>query len=242
MITETITIENTTAYVARPDDGSLRPGLVLIEEIWGLTDHIKDVADRLAGAGYTVIAPELLPAGVLEQLTPQFQQDLFDPEKRTAAQPHLREAMAPLQQPGYSEQALVTLRACVDQLLAEESSNGAVGVIGFCFGGTYSFHLAAHDDRIRAAVPFYGQPPSEAEIAQISCPILAFYGDQDTPLMTSLPNFKENMIATGKNFEAVVYAGTGHAFFNDTNSYAYHATHAAAAWQRTLAFFNAQLS
>lgn len=238
---KSITINNVPVYHSFPDDGKKHPGLVLIEEIWGVSDHIKSVADRFAAEGYSVLSPELLPEGLLAILTPQLQQDLFDPEKRNEVQPKIRAAMQPTMQPEYAAATLATLTACVDYLLADEYVDGAVGVLGFCFGGTYSFHLAAHDPRVKVAVPFYGQPPAEGEIPNITCPILAFYGDQDANLMRSLPALKENMKKAGKSFEPVVYPGVGHAFFNDTNSRAYNKEAASDAWQKALAFLKANL-
>src|SRR5665213_3983792 len=94
-----VTIANTPAYHSYPDDGQKHPGLILIEEIWGVNAHIKSVADRFAEAGYSVLSPEILPQGILEMLTPQIQKDLFDPEKRNEVQPKLREAMGPIMQP-----------------------------------------------------------------------------------------------------------------------------------------------
>ena len=231
-----IKIQDAPAYHTYSDDGEKHPGLIVIEEIWGVNAHVRSVADRFAEAGFSVLSPELLPEGLLEMLTPQIQKDLFDPEKRNEVQPKLREAMQPIHQPEYAEATIKILKECVDYLLADEHSSGEVSVLGFCFGGSYSFHLAAHDDRIKAAVPFYGQAPSEEEIPNINCPVLAFYGDQDTNLMESLPTLKENMKKEGKDFEAVVYPGVGHAFFNDTNAHAYDKTSAKDAWEKTLAF------
>lgn len=236
-----ITIANTQAYHSYPDDGQKHPGLVLIEEIWGVNAHIRSIADRLAEVGYSVLAPELLPQGLLEELTPQIQKDLFDPEKRNEVQPKLREAMGPVMQPEYAQGALAILKQCVDYLLANKHVNGNVAVLGFCFGGSFSFHLAAHDDRIKAAVPFYGQQPADKEILNIKCPVLAFYGDQDTNLMQSLPKLKEDMEKAGKAFEAVVYPNAGHAFFNDTNSVAYNQKSAQDAWNKTLVFLKNNL-
>ncbi|HEY5221406.1 MAG TPA: dienelactone hydrolase family protein [Candidatus Paceibacterota bacterium] len=236
-----LTINNVPVYYSYPDDGKKHPGLILIEEIWGVDDHIKSVADRFAAEGYSVLSPELLPEGLLAMLTPQLQKDLFDPEKRNETQPKLRAAMEPMSQPEYASGALATLKACVDYLLADSHVDGNIGVLGFCFGGTYSFHLAAHDPRVKAAVPFYGHPPTDAEIPNIACPILAFYGDQDANLMQSLPAFKENMEKAGKSFEAVVYPGAGHAFFNDTNARAYNREAALDAWGKALAFLKAEL-
>ena len=241
---KSIPVQGVEAYHTYPEaseGGDQRhPGLILIEEIWGVDDHIRDVADRFAAEGYSVISPELLPAGLLEQLTPQFKHDLHDPEKRNETQPKLREAMQPLQQPDYAESAIATLKACVDYLLADKNVNGEVSVLGFCFGGTYAFHLAANDGRIQTAVAFYGQAPAADEIARIACPVLAFYGDQDERLMESLPQLKQDMAKHDKNFEAVVYSGTGHAFFNNTNTRAYNAEFAKDAWDKTLEFLRAQ--
>jgi carboxymethylenebutenolidase len=237
-----LTINNASAYHSYPDDEKKHPGLVLIEDIWGLGDHIKSIADRLAAEGYSVIAPEILPPGILEVLTPEFRQALADPEKRNEAQPKMRAAMQPIMQPEYAVGAVATLKACVDYLLADPNVNGHVGVVGFCFGGTYTFHLAAHDPRIQAAVPFYGQPPTEGEVPNIVCPMLAFYGDQDTPLMESLPALKETMRKHIKSFEAVVYPGAGHAFFNDNNVQAYKPDAASDAWEKTKVFLKANLS
>lgn len=231
-----LTINGVPAYHSYPDDGKKHSGLVLIEEIWGVNDHIKSVADRFAAEGFSVISPELLPQGLLEILTSQIQKDLFDPVKRNEVQPKLRAAMQPIQQPEYAEGAIATLKAAIDYLLADEHVDGNIGVIGFCFGGTYSFHLAAHDPRLKAAVPLYGHPPTDEEIPNIKCPMLAFYGDQDAALMESLPALKESMKKNGKAFEAVVYPGVGHAFFNDTNARTYNAQAAGDAWQKALAF------
>jgi carboxymethylenebutenolidase len=242
-----ITIAGVPAYHSYPDDGQSggkkHPGLIVIEEIWGVTDHIKSVVDRFAAEGYSVLAPELLPKGLLETLTPELRRDLFDPEKRDEVQPKLRAAMQPIQQPEYAADAIAKLKACVDYLMADKGvdTTRGIAVVGFCFGGTYAFHLAANDARVRAAVPFYGHPPSAEEISNIACPVLAFYGDQDERLMESLPELKENMAKNNKSFDAIVYPGAGHAFFNDTNERMYRPETAQDAWKRTLEFLKKNL-
>jgi carboxymethylenebutenolidase len=135
----------------------------------------------------------------------------------------------------------VTLKAGVDYLLADAHVNGSVGVLGFCFGGTYSFHLATHDPRVKVAIPFYGHPPTEGELPNVSCPILAFYGEQDVNLMESLPTLKDSMKKNNKSFEAIVYPGVGHAFFNNTNTRAYNREAADDAWKRALTFLKATM-
>lgn len=225
-----------SAYVAEPA-GAPRGGLILIHEIWGLVDHIKDVADRFAGEGYLVIAPDLL-SGV--GIPPEVGQELLrlrvsdDQAEQTRVQPLMREKMAPLHAPEYGAWAVGALRQTVDVLAEQPGVAGRIGVLGFCFGGSYSFALAAADHRIRAAAPFYGAPPEQSTVADIACPVLAFYGDQDTSLIHNLPAVTAAMAAAGVDFSAEVYPGVGHAFFNDSNPLSYDADSAADAWSRTL--------
>ncbi len=219
--------------------GSPRGALVLIHEIWGLVEHIRDVADRFAAEGYLVLAPDLLSGvGIVPEIGQELQHLSFtaDEATRTEAQPLLRDKLAPTRSPEYGGWAVAALKAVVDELSAEPELGGGIAVVGFCFGGSYSFALAAADSRIRAAVPFYGQPPALSELANISCPILAFYGDQDARIMDGLPRVTEAMADAGVDFTPRVYAGARHAFFNDTNAATYDRVAAAEAWMLTLEF------
>ena len=137
--------------------------------------------------------------------------------------------------------AVGALTACLDHLASRPDVDGRLGVTGFCFGGTYSFALAAADARVKAAVPFYGSPPESAELSRIACPVLAFYGDQDANLVDALPGVTSAMAEAGVDFTPVVYENTGHAFFNDTNARTYDAGYAADAWTKTLDFVRAHL-
>lgn len=233
-----------TAYRADPP-GEPRGALIVIHEIWGLVDHVKGVADRFAAEGYLVLAPDIL-SGV--GVPPEVGQELHnlmksaDEAARTAAQPLLREKLAPARSPEYGAWAIAQLKKVVDYLETQPGIDGRVAVTGFCFGGSYSFALAAAEPRIRAAVPFYGSPPATADVTAIACPILAFYGDRDENLMASLPEVTKAMAAAGIAFEAKVYAGARHAFFNDTNSLTYDASAAADSWQLALALLGGALN
>ena len=236
-----INIDGVTAYHAYPENGVKHPGLILIEEIWGLNAHIKDVADRFAREGYSVIAPELLGdfEGKLDQ---SVLDEMHNPETRDEAQKKMRAILAPIQAPEFGEKTLASLEKCVKCLVEDKNVNpDSVGVLGFCFGGTYSFALAALDPRIKAAVPFYGQPLKSEKIPDLNCPVLAFYGEHDKNLMDTLPDFKKLMEKDNKNFTAVVYPNTGHAFFNDTNARMYNTDAAADAWSKTLKFLQEHL-
>jgi len=234
-----VIVGTTPAYHTYPDTGERNPGLIVIHEIWGLVPHIKNIADRFAAQGYSVLAPNLFyefsfEGKVDQSVLAQMQQ----PETRDEAQKKMREIFAPVRTPEFGAQVVAMLKECVDYLTQDGGVDAEhIGVIGFCFGGTYSFALAAADPRIKAAVPFYGQPLAEEKIKNLQCPVLAFYGAHDTALADSLPAFKDAMQNEGKDFTAVMYPDTGHAFFNDTNERMYNAADAQDAWAKTLAFF-----
>jgi len=230
------------AYVSEPS-GTPKGGLVVVHEVWGLVSHTRDVADRFAAEGYLAVAPDLLSgAGGVPDLTGELQEAAFDPQQRSNAQPRLRKHMAPIRSPEYAKHAVAALHVCFDHLEGVAGLTGRVAATGFCLGGTYTFSLAVSEPRLRAAVPFYGHAEfKDAELRAINCPVLAFYGDQDAALMDELPGLKSRMRAAGVDFEAVVYPGAGHAFFNDTNKYTYNAEAAADSWTRTLAFLERSL-
>lgn len=230
-------------YVARPD-GQARAGLVLIHEIWGLVDHIREVADRFAAEGYLVAAPDLLSHG---GVAPALGTELFalmtspDEKTRTDAQPRMRDALSGMRAPDYAAWAVRALRGTVDWLAQQDGVGDRIAVSGFCFGGTYAFALAVADDRVQAAVPFYGAAPSVDDIAQIHAPVLALYGAHDPALIDALPEVTRQMAEAGVDFESVVYPDSSHAFFNDTGP-RYDAEAAADAWRRSLTFLDRHLA
>jgi carboxymethylenebutenolidase len=240
MIELTVGGEPLEVYEAKPD-GEIKGGLIVIEEVWGLTDHIKSVADRFAAEGYWVLSPELLGMTDIKKHADTLMLDLFNPEKRNEAQPKLRALMSPMQEPDFAPNTNARVQACFDYLFDQAETNQWVAVTGFCFGGSYSYQLAMHEPRLKAALPFYGHAPLESdELKTIKCPVLAFYGETDENLMKDLPELKAKMAEAGMNYTAQVYEGCGHAFFNDTNHFAYNETAAKDAWQRALAFLAAQ--
>ncbi|WP_247827035.1 dienelactone hydrolase family protein [Arthrobacter antioxidans] len=228
-----------SAYVARPD-GPVRGGLVLIHEVWGLVSHTRDVADRFAREGYFVVAPDLLAdQGITEETTAGIAEALFGPDEaaRNEAQPKLRALLAPLRSPQFGALTTERVRACFTVLHDDAAVAGRVGITGFCFGGTYSFSLAVHEPRLLACVPFYGHADfSREELSRITAPVLAFYGEEDEGLIAGLPALETAMSEAGVDFTAVRYPGAGHAFFNDSNRFAYRAGPARDAWARTLDF------
>lgn len=228
------------AYEARPA-GEVKGGIIVIHEVWGLSDHIKSVADRFAAEGYIALAPELLAETDIAAHADTLMLDLFNPEKRNETQPKLRALMTPMQEPGFGEKTLGRVKVCFDHLYDMPETHEWVAITGFCFGGSYSFALAVAEPRLKAAVPFYGHADlsDAAKLKQIACPVQAFFGEKDEGLMESLPELKQAMKDAGVDFAATVYPDCGHAFFNDTNPYAYNEAAAKEAWQRTLELLSA---
>jgi carboxymethylenebutenolidase len=229
-------------YIARPE-GTPKAVLVVVHEIWGLLPHIREVADRFAADGYLVAAPDILShAGV----APALGAELFavmhhpDEEVRVTAQPRLRDTLTEARSPQYAAWATDALVATVDWLAAQPGVEGRILATGFCFGGTYTFLLAAADDRVRAAAPFYGHAPTADRLTDIHCPVLGLYGQNDASLVDALPELREQMADAGVRFEDIVYPDAGHAFFNDSGP-RYVPSAAADAWDRVRAFFTANL-
>jgi len=230
------------AFLATPDGKDKHPGIILIHEIWGLDDHIKDVTKRYAKERYVVLAPDLFAGTPIENaVSPNLFAEMGDPAKRDEAQKKMRAALAPMQSPEFAKEMIHKLQKCFTYLEKQENCNGSIGVLGFCFGGSYSFALAAVEPKIKVAVPFYGQAPTEEKTEKISCPVLAFYGEQDENLISTLPELKDMMKKYNKDFEAIVYPNCGHAFFNDTNPNRYNKEAATDAWKRTLTFLSENL-
>lgn len=208
-----------TAYLARPAIEGAFPGIIVIHENRGLTDHIKDVARRLAKAGYVALAPDLASrmGGTASMAADQVAGTLG------SASP---------------EQLVADLNAGVAFLTTTAGVNEEkVGVVGFCFGGAYTLRLAAANPKVAAAVPYYGVTPEPAsQLANTNAAIMGQYGGTDTRVNNSIPALEDAMKAAGKTFEKHIYEGAGHAFNNDTGQ-RYNEAAAVQAWQRTLDWF-----
>jgi carboxymethylenebutenolidase len=235
---------NIPAYYINPGPAGQIPGIILIHEIWGLVDHIQDVANRLSREGYAVLAPNLFEgmdfAGKVDQ---KILKDMEDPSTRDETQKKMRTILAPTRSPEFTNEMLDRLHECFDFLMSAKQTNGRVAVMGFCIGGTFSFALATRESKLQAAIPFYGRPPEPVEgVRNISCPILAFYGERETPLMESLPQLIKAMQVHQKSFDHCVDPDSGHAFFNDTNANMYNKEPATDPWNRTVAFLRTHLA
>lgn len=227
----------------KPEKPGQYPAIILIHEIWGLNNHIRDVANRLAMSGYVVMAPDLLSqTGIPDKVDQSIMKDMKDPATRAEAQAKLREATAPVQMREFATQTLEKLQACFNWLQIQDFYNGKIACVGFCFGGTYTYALAVEQAALSAAVVFYGHAPEPSDkIAQIACPVLVFNGEKDENSMKQLPGVKEAAEKFSKDFQFYTYENAGHAFFNNTNPVTYNPEAANDAWVKTLEFLSKTL-
>jgi carboxymethylenebutenolidase len=213
------------AFVAAPQTKDRRPAIIVIQEWWGLTDHIKDIVKRYAAEGYVGIAPDLY-----SRLGNALTTDAGEAGK----------LMNTLKQ----EDGLKDLNATVAYLKSvPEVDGGKIGVTGFCMGGSYALMLPCVNADIKAAVPFYGQVPNpDTPLQHLSAPVLYLYGEDDgwitkadvQRLATALKKYQ-------KDGEIKTYPGAPHAFFRDVDKSVYRPEAAKDAWARTKAFFKQHL-
>jgi carboxymethylenebutenolidase len=213
------------AYVAGPQTKEKRPVVIIVQEWWGLNDHIKDVARRYAHEGYVAVAPDLY-----SRLG----------HKVTADPGEAGKLMNALAQPD----GLKDLQATVTYLkTAAEADSSRIGVTGFCMGGSYALMLPCVSDGIKAAVPFYGQIPNpDTPLQKLNAPVLYIYGEDDGWITkTDVQRLANAFKKYNKTGEIKTYPGCQHAFFNDTRKEVYKPAEAKDAWQRALAFFKQHL-
>ncbi len=223
------------AYTAGTENK--RAGVILIHEVWGLNKNIRSLTDRLAVEGYVVLAPDLISrTGINEKIDQSILAEVANPATRDEAQKKMRAIMSPIRSEEFGRETVERLRICFNHLMQEYGLK-KIAVMGFCFGGTYSYSLAVSEQALAASLPFYGHAPEkEEDLAKISCPILAFYGEKDTVLVQDLPRLQASMKKLNKDFRFKVYPNTGHAFMNDTNPTTYNKEAADDAWKEALEF------
>jgi carboxymethylenebutenolidase len=182
------------AYVAYPERQGTAPAMIVIHEIFGLTDWEPTVADRFAGNGYVAIAPDLLSARY----------------GSTAAAGDSARRMVSQLTPAEVRRDLDATHAYLEGLDATAPDN--VGVIGFCWGGGTVWHYAAHNPALKAAVVCYGPLADTTMLRSVQAPVLGVYGERDGRVNNGLPGIVRLMEAMGKPFTADSYPGTGHGF------------------------------
>lgn len=210
-----------TAYLARLKGGMKLPAVIIIHENRGLNAHIEDVTRRAALEGFLALAPDLLsPSGG----TP--------PNEDTA-----RDMIGKLDT-GQTVQNLVSAAAF---LAKHPLGNGAVGAVGFCWGGAMAGELAVHAPDLDAAVVYYGRQPRIEDVPKIHAPLLLHYAGLDTRVNEGIPAFEDALKKANKTYTLYRYEGANHAFNNDTSEARYNKQAAEQAWARTVAFLKERL-
>ncbi|MFT3784389.1 MAG: dienelactone hydrolase family protein [Nibricoccus sp.] len=186
-------------FIAYPEVKDKATAVIVIHEIFGLTDWVRSVADQLAEAGYIAIAPDLLSgAGPNGGGTAELGGD-----------DGARKAIPSLP----AEQVTADLRAVADYVAKLPACNGKVAVAGFCWGGGQSFRFATDQKDLKAAFVFYGPPPTATDtLAKIQCPVYGFYGGNDARITSTVEKTITAMKASGKTYAPAVYDAAGHGF------------------------------
>jgi carboxymethylenebutenolidase len=184
-------------FVVYPESKDKRPVVLVIHEIFGMTDWVQDLADQVAEAGYIAVAPDLLSG-----MAPNGGRSSDFPEGKSVG------AVGKLN----PDQVTADLNAAADYALKLPASSGKLFVAGFCWGGGQTFRFATNRAELAAAFVFYGPPPDKDAMVRIKAPVYGFYAGNDARINATLPDTRELMKAAGKTFDPVVYDGAGHGF------------------------------
>ena len=213
--------ETLMGYLARPTGDETKPAVVVIQEWWGLNDHIKEVARRIAAAGYVALAPDLYHGVVVSEP---------NEARKLVMELDMAEAVNEIQQ-------------AITYLLDQEFVTGdKAGIVGFCMGGGLALQTGLTSSDLGAIVAFYGSPLKPEQAADVKAPVLGLYGAADQGIPVDAVNaMDEALTAAGIENAITIYDGAQHAFFNDTRAESYNAEAAADAWEKTLAWFSGHL-
>jgi len=208
------------AALVLPEGTEKAGGVVVISEVWGLNNHIKEVAKRFAAEGFIAIAPDpFSPLGGSPE----------DPQK---AFPLIRELDR--------EATIKNYIAAQKYLQNHHRSNGNVGAVGFCWGGGMANQIAVNSPDLKAAVPYYGGQPAAEDVSKIKASLLLHYAGNDARINAGIPAFEEALKKAGTDYTLYMYEGAEHGFNNDTGE-RYHKEAAPLAWQRTIEFLKEKL-
>ena len=184
-------------FVVYPESKDKRPVVLVIHEIFGMSDWVQELADEVAAAGYIAVAPDLLSG-----MGPNGGRSSSFAEGKTM------EAVSKLN----PDQVTADLNAAADYALKIPAANGKLYVGGFCWGGGQTFRFATNRGDLSAAFVFYGPPPDKDGMARIKAPVYGFYAGDDARIGATVPGTVDAMKAAGKAYEPITYDGAGHGF------------------------------
>lgn len=201
-------------WVVYPETKDKAPVVIVIHEIFGMTDWVNSVADAIAAEGFIAIAPDLI-SGI------------------EGAKDNPREAIGKLTE----EETIQRLNAARDYGLALPSANGKFATIGFCYGGRTSFLYATTQPNLSAAVVYYGNGPAPEKLASITAPVQGHYGGDDARVNSTIPETEAKMKELNKPFDPNIYDGAGHGFLRQQDGREWANLKASQqAWPKTIAF------
>jgi len=217
--------DSVRAWVVYPERRERAPVVIVIHEIFGLTDWIRAVADQLAADGFIAIAPDILtgraPGGG----------DINDPQLATQVIRTLDRAFV-----------MRRLQGAARYGTSLPAATNRVGVVGFCWGGSNSFNFATHWPDLGAAVVYYGASPPDSLLAPVRAPVLGLYAGDDARVNATVPRAQAEMRRLGKRYEVEMYEGAGHGFLRQqAGRDGANLRASQAAWPRMLAFFRENL-
>lgn len=211
--------ERLEGYLALPDGGAgdKYPGVVVVHEVFGLNDNIREVADRLAGAGYAALAV-----------------DLFAERNRAGCVARFMNGMLTN---SLDHEGIRDLKSSLSYLAGlPEVDDGQLGALGFSLGGSFVTAWGCTDDRLKAVASYYGVNPRPLESVRLLCPIVGSYPEKDFT-GAQARKLEQELKRCGVPHDIEVYSGTRHSFFNDARRRAYDPAASEDSWRRTLEFF-----
>jgi len=215
-------------WIVYPERSTRAPVVIVIHEIYGLTDWIRSVADQLAADGFIALAPDVLSGK--------------GPDGGDTDSFGSRDAVVGAMRKLSREEVTTLLNAIRDYGIKLPAATEKYGSIGFCWGGSTSFAYATAQPELNAAVVYYGTAPDAADLGKINAPVLGFYGGDDARVNAGIPAAETELKDLGKSYEHHIYEGAGHGFLraqDDRDGANMRATQQA--WPRTVAFFRQHL-
>jgi carboxymethylenebutenolidase len=215
-------------WVVYPERKDKAPVVIVIGEIFGLSDWIRGVADQLAKDGFIAVAPDFISGK--------------GPNGGGTDSIASRDEIVKLIRSVTPEDQVAVLNATREFALKIPAANGKVGTVGYCWGGSASFHYATAQPALSAAAVYYGSSPATEKLAAIEAPVVGFYGGNDARVNATIPPAEAEMKRLGKPFTAHVYEGAGHGFLRQQNGQEGANLKASEqAWPAMLAFFRQHL-